>query len=238
MSDKFSNILERKIPLSRRDFGLFASHDDATKQSEVPVPKRARIKHLRGSIPSDDAHLHGGNPRYHLYPKRDQQVIYYDEQGSATYVKGWEIVSNLSTKGLVETRNPDISNTIRRISKRVATLKDYAETEGFPFSSSSETSLKEFIAEYNLDKPSIFLLKNGNLRAVWRSEDVQIGLQFFGGNKGQLIVLDGEGTKPNQITGQHNLDKLCMLVEGAGFGSIWKQPVVWKVHLDPFLTGR
>ena len=59
-----------------------------------------------------------------------------------------------------------------------------------PFSDSSLADLRSFLESHPFgERPAIFLLDDGNLRAVWRNADKeQVGLQFLGGGIVQFVM--------------------------------------------------
>jgi hypothetical protein len=59
-----------------------------------------------------------------------------------------------------------------------------------PFSESSLADLRSFLDSLSFtERPAIFLLEDGNLRAVWRNADKeQVGLQFLGGGIVQFVM--------------------------------------------------
>lgn len=106
---------------------------------------------------------------------------------------------------------------------RMTELKSWAKEEGDPFSEQSEKDFFSFFRINNLKNPNLFLLPNGNLRAVWRKNDRQIGVQFIGKYKGQFVLLDGDGLKPNQTLGMNDLQTIMGIVEGAGLSELWRR---------------
>lgn len=113
---------------------------------------------------------------------------------------------------------PNLPKALRRISE----LRHIAESEGLRFSEESGQDLKRFLLVADFAAPSLFLLENGNLRAVWSEGSTQIGIQFLGENRGQFILLDGEGIEPHQIMGTHNLATIQKLIEGSGIDEVWR----------------
>ncbi|MFZ1747310.1 MAG: hypothetical protein WBO24_04715 [Nitrospirales bacterium] len=76
------------------------------------------------------------------------------------------------------------------IKERISTLKRIGEEESIPTSEESGKLLIEFLNRRTIDnKPSIFLLENGNFRALWRNEKgEQIGLQFLSDGNIQFVI--------------------------------------------------
>lgn len=121
------------------------------------------------------------------------------------------------------TKGASMGRLTSAIAKRIALLKSEGAEEGIKVSASSEADCKSFILAMDLEKPAIFLLRNGNLRAVWKRASRQIGLQFFGDRRGAIVMLDGDGLEPDKILGSHKLDVLLGVVEGAGFQKVWEK---------------
>jgi len=80
-----------------------------------------------------------------------------------------------------------LENSIRL---RIQNLERLAYEEGITPSEKSGTLLVEFFKKRMIDiKPSIFLLENGNYRAVWNNEEnEQLGLQFFSDGNIQFVI--------------------------------------------------
>jgi hypothetical protein len=77
-----------------------------------------------------------------------------------------------------------------QIEDRLRELRVDAQVEGEAFSEASASDLRQFIQSVGVTKgPAIFLLDNGNLRALWRGADgQQVGLQFLGGRRAQFVI--------------------------------------------------
>jgi hypothetical protein len=75
------------------------------------------------------------------------------------------------------------------IESRLRELKADAGSNGEPFSEASLHDLRAFLDPLPLaNRPAIFLLDNGNLRALWKSEAEQVGLQFLGDGQVQYVM--------------------------------------------------
>lgn len=81
------------------------------------------------------------------------------------------------------------------VSSRLSELRREAKEENLPYSERSEHDLFKFFFLYPaVARPRLFLLENGNLRALWRnSEGEQIGLQFRGGEQVQYVIFARRG---------------------------------------------
>jgi hypothetical protein len=77
-----------------------------------------------------------------------------------------------------------------RLEERVRELQVDALRNAEPFSESSLADLRSFVSLTALtERPSIFLLDDGNLRAVWRNAaKEQVGLQFLGNGVVQFVI--------------------------------------------------
>jgi len=103
-----------------------------------------------------------------------------------------EVSGNPLRKYLVE------ADTLRRLQHRIEgqiedrlrELRVDAQVDGEAFSDASASDLRQFIQSVGVTKgPAIFLLHNGNIRALWRSADgQQVGLQFLGGRRAQFVI--------------------------------------------------
>lgn len=76
------------------------------------------------------------------------------------------------------------------IKERISTLKRIGAEESIPTSEESGNLLIEFLNKRTIDnKPFIFLLENGNFRALWKNEKgEQIGLQFLSDGNIQFVL--------------------------------------------------
>ena len=76
------------------------------------------------------------------------------------------------------------------IRRRLSDLKQIAISEGLPLSRDSETDLAIFIrGTARKPRPNLFLLGNGNFRAVWKGKrGEQIALQFRGNSEVQFVI--------------------------------------------------
>jgi hypothetical protein len=76
------------------------------------------------------------------------------------------------------------------LSKRMQFLRIEAEIDRTPFSDASFADFQDFMREMRRKvRPSIFLNDNGNLRALWKSDQrEQIGLQFLGDGNIQFVI--------------------------------------------------
>jgi len=80
--------------------------------------------------------------------------------------------------------------TMHRVKQRLQNLRVLAATDGEPYRVSSERHLFAFLQSVrHLRKPDIFLVANGNLRAVWKNAiGEQVGMEFLGDDEVQFVI--------------------------------------------------
>jgi len=98
----------------------------------------------------------------------------------------------------LELKNRVAQAARQQVKNRISFLLQEAKSEGIPFDRASEVDFWRFIdARPLLKKPRVFLVDNGNLRAVWKGEKgAHIGLQFLGDGKIQYVVF---ATRPGTL---------------------------------------
>lgn len=76
------------------------------------------------------------------------------------------------------------------LEKRLAALREAGQEEGISYSSVSEQQLRAFLKSgLPFRMPAVFLLGNGNLRAVWENASgEQVGLQFQPEDEVQFVL--------------------------------------------------
>ena len=81
----------------------------------------------------------------------------------------------------LESRHKDFPDTVSAYDGRISTLEDQASDEGiFPSSRSKDTLLEFFRKNPLIRRGRLYLLENGNFRAVWKGEgESHIALQFL-----------------------------------------------------------
>ncbi len=74
--------------------------------------------------------------------------------------------------------------------KRLSDLENIAVSDGITLSRDSEADLTNFLrTAVPKQRPSLFLLENGNFRAVWKGNaGEQVGLQFLGKGEVQFVI--------------------------------------------------
>jgi hypothetical protein len=81
-----------------------------------------------------------------------------------------------------------------------------------PFSEASFNDLKQLIGTVRLTRrPSIFLLDNGNLRALWKNDaNEQVGLQFLGRGAVQFVMF---AKRPTFMMRESGVDELSAIAD-------------------------
>ncbi len=94
--------------------------------------------------------------------------------------------------------------------ERVATLREYGEADGITLRAASEGAFLNFIKSNAYTRQaSLVLLDNGNLRAVWKSDDgSHVGVQFRGGQAASYVIFKrrDHGAETSRVAGKDTLD--------------------------------
>ncbi|WP_419934132.1 hypothetical protein [Candidatus Palauibacter sp.] len=94
--------------------------------------------------------------------------------------------------------------------ERVATLREYGEADGITLRAASEDAFLNFIKSNAYTRQaSLVLLDNGNLRAVWKSDDgSHVGVQFRGGQAAGYVIFKrrDHGAETSRVAGKDTLD--------------------------------
>jgi hypothetical protein len=110
--------------------------------------------------------------------------------------------------------------TRSQIEDRLRELHVDALRNAEPFSESSLADLRSFLASISLiERPAIFLLDDGNLRAVWRNAaKEQIGMQFLGNGVVQFVMFVKRQHPPimSRDAGTDALANMRARIEGNG----------------------
>lgn len=103
---------------------------------------------------------------------------------------------------------------LRAVMRRVLDLLEQEEIEGTAHSPMSLADLLGFFSNGPLVKvPKVFLLDNGNFRAVWYGQNSeQLGLQFRGGGIVQWVAFSGNAAAALPKSGREDIAKLVDLV--------------------------
>ena len=101
--------------------------------------------------------------------------------------------------------------------RRIAQLRSFAEEDGIEINTLSENDFFDFACtEPQTKTASLVLLDNGNLRAVWRSGQQEVGVQFYGDGLVQyLITREGDDGKITHTARSGTFEDFSVAVEGA-----------------------
>ena len=102
------------------------------------------------------------------------------------------------------------------IGRRLAELAAIADDDGVGVSAESRKDLSRFLStKSGVKPPSLYLLDNGNLRAVWWNDrGEQLALQFRGGGEVQYVIFAKREDAPGGMgrssgrDGFHGIDRL------------------------------
>ena len=111
-----------------------------------------------------------------------------------------------------------------RIRQRIELLKEIGEEEEIAYNANSEQDLWRFLKRLSFIKsPTLFLLDNGNLRAVWKGDGGKhIGLQFLGGEQIQFVIFSGRGEHNNmaRIRGRDDFAGIARQLDTSVIGDV------------------
>ena len=106
--------------------------------------------------------------------------------------------------------------------RRIAQLRSFAEEDGIELSATSEGDFFDFACTVPRTRAaSLVLLDNGNLRAVWRAGEQEVGVQFHGGGSVQyLISREGDDGEITHRARRGTFEEFSAAIEGAGLGGL------------------
>ena len=106
--------------------------------------------------------------------------------------------------------------------RRIALLRSFAEEDGIELSALSEGDFFDFACtEPQTKAASLVLLDNGNLRAVWRAGQQEVGVQFYGGGSVQyLLSREGDDGNVTHTARRGTFEEFSAAIEGAGLGGL------------------
>ena len=111
-----------------------------------------------------------------------------------------------------------------RIRQRIELLKEIGEEEKIAYNVNSEQDLWHFLKRLSFIKsPALFLLDNGNLRAVWKGDGGKyIGLQFLGGGQIQFVIFSRRGEHNNmaRIRGRDDFAGIARQLDALAIGDV------------------
>jgi hypothetical protein len=86
------------------------------------------------------------------------------------------------------------------INERIAELREYAREDG---EACNEGSIKDFLAFPScftgMEGPYLFLLDNGDLRALWKSADRKFAIEFLGEGRARFISWPGHPAEKEKL---------------------------------------
>jgi hypothetical protein len=102
-----------------------------------------------------------------------------------------------------------VAPAIDTVSERLAELAVAATEEGIVVSADSRRDLLHFLAEQRRARePSLFLLPNGNYRAIWWNDrKEQLGLQFLGKGEVQYVIFKEREDTPGAFRRAYGRDE-------------------------------
>lgn len=111
-----------------------------------------------------------------------------------------------------------------RIQQRIELLKEIGEEEEIAYNPNSEQDLWRFLKRLSfIRSPKLFLLDNGNLRAVWKGDGGKhIGLQFLGGEQIQFVIFSRRGEHNNmaRIRGRDDFAGITRQLDASAIGDV------------------
>lgn len=118
----------------------------------------------------------------------------------------------------------EVLDDVSSYERRIRVLKELSEDEGGPFSPVSEAAFRGFLAENpSVRRGRLFLMDNGNLRAVWRDgDDAHIGLQFLDERTVQYVIFSRrEASAPvSRVYGRDTPAGVRRLVDAHGLSRV------------------
>ena len=111
-----------------------------------------------------------------------------------------------------------------RILQSIELLKEIGEEEEIAYNANSEQDLWRFLKRLSfIRSPKLFLLDNGNLRAVWKGDGGKhIGLQFLGGEQIQFVIFSRRGEHNNmaRIRGRDDFAGITRQLDASAIGDV------------------
>lgn len=111
-----------------------------------------------------------------------------------------------------------------RIQQRIELFKEIGEEEEIAYNPDSEHDLWRFLKRLSFIKsPKLFLLDNGNLRAVWKGDGGKhIGLQFLGGEQIQFVIFSKRREHNNmaRIRGRDDFAGIARQLDASAIGDV------------------
>ena len=132
---------------------------------------------------------------------------------------------------LAEAYDPEIKSKAQHIrdidsayTDRIEVLKEQADLDGYSLNPTSRDAFSEFRKGNPLMRRGrLVLMENGNLRAVWKSEnEAHIGLQFINNRSIQYVIFTRrEPQSPvSRVSGRDTLDGIKRQIEAFDLDSV------------------
>ena len=160
---------------------------------ETQIPHHGHMRqplHIEARIAPLGADVHG----YHETGRESSQSGYTREA----------IVSEIWSK----TKNTNLSLVMYQ--KRIKSLTEQAELDGYSLNRESKTAFLEFLEENpHLKRGELVLMENGNLRGIWRGENgTHLGLQFLDRETVQYVIFRRRehSSSVSRVSGRDTLD--------------------------------
>lgn len=94
--------------------------------------------------------------------------------------------------------------------KRIQSLTEQAELEGYSLNRESKTAFFAFLNDnQNMKRGGLVLMENGNLRGIWRDENgTHVGLQFLNPESVQYVIFRRRehSSSVSRVSGRDTLD--------------------------------
>ena len=107
---------------------------------------------------------------------------------------------------------------------RIEVLRCEGEVDGFTLNASSEEDFYLFVKSAPFTRrASLVLIDNGNLRAVWRSNDgSHLGVQFRGGQAASYVIFKPRSSTPDfsRVSGTDTLDGVKRQIHAFGLETL------------------
>lgn len=118
------------------------------------------------------------------------------------------------------------ANAVLAVSGRMKELAVAADEEGIRVSQGSRSDLFRFLSTHpGAGTPALFLLDNGNYRAMWwNGRDEQIGLQFRGNGEIQYVIFRRSGDDWRRSSGRDTFRGIESLIDAFNLRPIMAVP--------------
>lgn len=116
----------------------------------------------------------------------------------------------------------EIDNFLKKLTSELTRIATLSIEENITINPSSKNHLQKFFQnlERPLELPALFLLDNGDTRALWRKEKNQIGLQFLEDGLIQYVLIREEGEKLHSSYGRVSSESILPLIKSMHLESL------------------